>query len=58
LMVTMDAKEGIQLVQLIQPDITIPIHNDDYEMKAAGLEDKLVTLDRGDQYQFKVRKTT
>jgi L-ascorbate metabolism protein UlaG (beta-lactamase superfamily) len=26
LMVTMDAKQGIQLVQLIQPDITIPIH--------------------------------
>ena len=26
LMVTMDAKQGIQLVQLIQPDVTIPIH--------------------------------
>jgi len=26
LMVTMDAKQGIELVQLIQPDITIPIH--------------------------------
>lgn len=26
LMVTMDAEQGIKLVQLIQPDITIPIH--------------------------------
>lgn len=26
LMVTMDAKQGLQLVQLIRPDITIPIH--------------------------------
>ena len=26
LMVTMDAKQGIVLVQLIQPDVTIPIH--------------------------------
>jgi len=68
LIVTMDAKEGIQLVQLIQPDLTIPIHYDDYdafkspladfieEMKVAGLEKKLVTLDRGDQYLFKVRE--
>jgi len=26
LMGTMDAKQGIELVQLIQPDVTIPIH--------------------------------
>ena len=26
LMVTMDAKQGLQLVQLIKPDLTIPIH--------------------------------
>ena len=26
LIVTMDAKQGIELVQLIQPDVTIPIH--------------------------------
>jgi L-ascorbate metabolism protein UlaG (beta-lactamase superfamily) len=29
-MVTMDAKMGIQLVRLIHPDVTIPIHYDDY----------------------------
>jgi L-ascorbate metabolism protein UlaG (beta-lactamase superfamily) len=26
LMVTMDAKQGLQLVRLIKPDLTIPIH--------------------------------
>jgi len=26
LMVTMDAKQGIELVKLINPDMTIPIH--------------------------------
>ena len=24
--ITLDAKQGIELVQLIQPDVTIPIH--------------------------------
>ncbi|KFY31892.1 hypothetical protein V493_00699 [Pseudogymnoascus sp. VKM F-4281 (FW-2241)] len=51
-LVTMDAFQGLQLMQLIQPDITIPIHYDDYDIfrsplrefkkavKDAGLEDK------------------
>ena len=26
LMVTMDAEQGVQLMQLIKPDVTIPIH--------------------------------
>jgi hypothetical protein len=30
LMVTMDAKMGVQLVHLIRPDVTVPIHYDDY----------------------------
>jgi len=67
LMVTMDAKQGIQLVQLIQPDITIPIHYDDYEafvsplsdfkdaVEKTGLQDKVVYLDRKDQYKFRVK---
>lgn len=68
LMVTMDAKQGLQLVQLIQPDVTIPIHYDDYdvflsplsdfkkEIEEAGLSDKVVYLDRKDAYQFEVKK--
>lgn len=35
LMVTMDAEQGIKLVQLIQPDVTIPIH---YEQVANTIE--------------------
>jgi len=68
LMVTMDATQGIQLMQLIKPDVTIPIHYDDYDVflspledfkKAvsnAGLDSKVVYLDRADQYKFKVNR--
>lgn len=38
-MVTMDAKQGIELLRLIKPDGTIPIHYDDYEVFASPLED-------------------
>ncbi|KAI0638934.1 Metallo-hydrolase/oxidoreductase [Trametes polyzona] len=66
LMVTMDAAQGIQLVHLINPDITIPIHYDDYDVfksplkdfqeliVQAGLDEKVVYLNRGDQYLFKI----
>ncbi|KAI9714505.1 MAG: hypothetical protein M1820_000466 [Bogoriella megaspora] len=66
LMVTMDAKQGIELIQLINPDVTIPIHYDDYDaflsplgdfkkaVEEAGLSPKVVYLDRKDQFQFKV----
>lgn len=68
LMVTMDAKQGVQLMQLINPDLTIPIHYDDYDVflsplddfkkavHAAGLDSKVVYLDRKDQYKFNVRQ--
>ncbi|KAF2876466.1 beta-lactamase-like protein [Massariosphaeria phaeospora] len=67
LMVTMDAKQGVQMMQLIKPDVTIPVHYDDYDVFAsplsdfkkavdeAGLSDKVVYLDRKDQYKFKVK---
>ncbi|KIR52007.1 lactamase [Cryptococcus gattii Ru294] len=63
-MVTMDAKQGVELMRLIKPDVTIPIHFDDYDVFASPLEDfqKLVQqeglgggvvyLDRGEKYQF------
>ncbi|PTB62116.1 Metallo-hydrolase/oxidoreductase [Trichoderma citrinoviride] len=66
-MVTMDAKQGIQLIHLIQPDVTIPIHFDDYDVflsplsdfqdkiEQEGLRDRVVYLNRGDQYRFTVR---
>ncbi|CAM1502645.1 Fc.00g074210.m01.CDS01 [Cosmosporella sp. VM-42] len=66
LMVTMDAKQGLQLMQLMDPDVTIPIHFDDYDVftsplsdfkdavDEAGWQKRVVYLDRGDQYLFKV----
>jgi L-ascorbate metabolism protein UlaG (beta-lactamase superfamily) len=66
LMVTMDAEQGVKLMQLINPKITIPIHYDDYDVfmspledfkkkvEEAGLTDRVVYLDRKDQYKFKV----
>ncbi|KAL8771060.1 MAG: hypothetical protein Q9209_003479 [Squamulea sp. 1 TL-2023] len=67
LMVTMDAEQGLGLVKLIDPDLTIPIHYDDYDvflspledfkkkMEEAGLQDKVVYLDRKDKYNFKIK---
>ncbi|KAL7907473.1 Metallo-hydrolase/oxidoreductase [Trichoderma velutinum] len=66
-MVTMDAKQGIQLIHLIDPDITIPIHFDDYDIflsplsefkdkvEQEGLRERVVYLERGDQYRFTVK---
>jgi L-ascorbate metabolism protein UlaG (beta-lactamase superfamily) len=66
LMVTMDGKQGVQLMRLINPEVTIPVHYDDYDVflsplddfkkavESAGWSDKVVYLDRGDQYRFEV----
>ncbi|KAL4726242.1 hypothetical protein ACLX1H_006920 [Fusarium chlamydosporum] len=60
IMVTMDAKQGVEMIKMMDPDVTIPIHYDDYDVmisprkdfekavKEAGLEDRVVLLDRGD----------
>jgi len=67
LVVTMDDKQGVELIRLINPKLTIPIHFDDYdvflspledfktEVDAAGLADKVVYLDRGDAFKFAVK---
>ncbi|KAL9032110.1 MAG: hypothetical protein Q9180_006695 [Flavoplaca navasiana] len=67
LMVTMDAEQGLGLVKLVRPELTIPIHDDDYDvfrspledfkkkMQEAGLQDKVVYLDRGDRFDFQVK---
>ncbi|KAK5085245.1 hypothetical protein LTR05_004526 [Lithohypha guttulata] len=68
LMVTMDAKQGIEMMRLIGADVTIPIHYDDYDVflsplsdfkkavSEAGLDKKVVYLDRGEEYRFEVKK--
>ena len=62
--VTMDGKDGVQLMQIIQPKKAIPIHYDDYdvfksplsdfarEVKATGLEQQVVYLAHGETYTF------
>ncbi|KAF5558247.1 metallo-hydrolase oxidoreductase [Fusarium phyllophilum] len=68
IMVTLDAKQGVELMKMMDPDITIPIHFDDYDIflsprkdfetavKEAGMENRVVILDRGDRYGFTVTK--
>jgi L-ascorbate metabolism protein UlaG (beta-lactamase superfamily) len=66
--VTMDGKDGVQMMQIVKPKKTIPIHYNDYdvfksplaefarEVKAAGLEESVVYLSHGDTYTFTPRK--
>jgi L-ascorbate metabolism protein UlaG (beta-lactamase superfamily) len=65
-MVTMDGKQGVELLQLINPQHAIPIHYNDYdvftsplsdfqrEVKAAGLEERVHYLSHGETYTFNV----
>lgn len=64
----MNAKQGVQMIRLIQPDLTIPIQDNNYdvfasplqdfkkEVEKAGLEGKVVYLDRGEKFEFTVEK--
>jgi len=63
-LVTMDAKQGIEALRLVQPDTAIPIHYDDYPVfkspladfaaavERAGLQQKVRYLKRGETYDF------
>jgi L-ascorbate metabolism protein UlaG (beta-lactamase superfamily) len=65
-LVTMDAKQGIQAIRLIQPKEAIPIHYNDYTVFKSPLEDfmqaveearletKIHYLKHGDTYTFDV----
>lgn len=66
--VTMDGKDGVQMLQIIRPKKAIPIHYNDYdvfkspladfarEVKAAGLEEGVVYLEHGESYTFTPRQ--
>jgi L-ascorbate metabolism protein UlaG (beta-lactamase superfamily) len=66
IMVTMDGRQGVEAIRILQPDTAIPIHFNDYtvmksplsdfqrEVRAAGLEDRVRYLDRGETYEFEV----
>ena len=67
-MVTMDAAQGIQLMDLVKPKVTIPIHYDDYSVFASPLSDfqeavgkggkdsEVVYLERGDKFLLDFEK--
>lgn len=66
--VTMDGKDGVELMQIIRPQRAIPVHYNDYdvfkspladfaqEVKAAGLEQQVSYLAHGETYTFSPRK--
>jgi L-ascorbate metabolism protein UlaG (beta-lactamase superfamily) len=65
-MLTMDDKQGVEAIKLINPKKAIPIHYNDYDVfkspledfkKAAdeaGLTEKLIYLSHGDTYDFEI----
>ena len=66
ILLTMDAKQGVQAIEIIAPNLSIPIHYNDYTvMKSsleefmqavtqAGLDQRVKYLDRGETYTFEV----
>jgi L-ascorbate metabolism protein UlaG (beta-lactamase superfamily) len=66
-MVTMDAKQGVEAIRIVEPRTAIPIHYNDYTVfkspledfkravADAGLEDRVRYLSHGDTYEFEVR---
>ena len=66
IMVTMDGKQGVEVMQIVNPQRAIPIHYNDYdvfqsplsefqrEVKAAGFEDRVHYLNHGETYTFNV----
>jgi L-ascorbate metabolism protein UlaG (beta-lactamase superfamily) len=66
IMVTMDAKEGLEMFNIINPRKAISIHYNDYdvfkspledfqhEVKEAGIEDRIHYLHHGETYTFDV----
>ncbi len=65
-MVTMDARQGVEAIRIIEPRTAIPIHYNDYTVfkspledfkravAEAGLEDRVHYLSHGDTYEFEV----
>ncbi|HEY9880004.1 MAG TPA: MBL fold metallo-hydrolase [Leptolyngbyaceae cyanobacterium] len=66
ILLTMDAKQGVEALRIIAPKVAIPIHYNDYTVfksplddfikavEAAGLQSKVKYLNHGDTYTFQV----
>jgi L-ascorbate metabolism protein UlaG (beta-lactamase superfamily) len=65
-LLTMDAAQGVEMIRIVNPRRAIPIHYDDYgvfksplsdfrdAVKAAGLEERVHYLDRGETFEIEV----
>lgn len=65
ILVTMDAEQGVEMLEIIAPDIAIPIHYNDYTVFKSPLEDfikavsaaklghKVRCLRHGESYTFR-----
>jgi L-ascorbate metabolism protein UlaG (beta-lactamase superfamily) len=65
-LVTMDTRQGVEAIRIIEPRTAIPIHYNDYTVfktsledfqravTEAGLEDRVHYLSHGDTYEFEV----
>ena len=63
-LVTMNARQGIQALRIVRPDLAIPIHYNDYDIykeplsefvravHRAGVQDKVRHLQHGETYEF------
>ena len=68
ILVTMDDVQGIEMIRIIEPDTTIPIHFNDYDVfkspledfqravSKAGLNDRVVYLTHGESYEFHAKR--
>lgn len=64
ILVTMDAVQGVEMMNIVQPERAIPIHYNDYdvfksplddfrrEVEKAGLSDRIIYLSHGESYEF------
>jgi L-ascorbate metabolism protein UlaG (beta-lactamase superfamily) len=63
-LLTMDDEQGVEILEIVQPDVAIPIHYNDYHVfkspiddfkravEEAGWSDRLVYLAHGESYEF------
>jgi L-ascorbate metabolism protein UlaG (beta-lactamase superfamily) len=70
IMVTMDAKQGVEAMRIVDPRTAIPIHYDDYEAFKSSLEDfqraadeaglgnRVHYLTRGGTYEFEAQRAS
>lgn len=66
ILVTMDDKQGVEMIRIVNPTVAIPIHYNDYtvfkspladfqrSVREAGLEDRVRYISHGETYTFEV----